>query len=173
MKPENIIFDKNMKLKITDFGTAKVLDKDSEDDDDFGKTKGKETFCGTAQYVSPEILNDEKCSPGSDLWALGCIIYQMLTGDHPFKGASNYLIFQQILKRNLTFPDNFPEDAKDLVDKLLQIKQNDRLGVGKSSFNCLNLFWFVWPSFVLESCAKFTLVINTMEKSNSPIFFII
>ena len=51
---------------------------------------------GTAQYVSPEILTNSGCSPALDLWALGCIIYQMVTGIPPFQGNSEYLIFQKV-----------------------------------------------------------------------------
>jgi 3-phosphoinositide dependent protein kinase-1 len=68
---------------------------------------------------------------------LGCIIYQLITNKHPFTGASNYLIFQQILNRQLTFPSNFPSVAKDLVDKLLQLKPEDRLGAGPGGYEKL------------------------------------
>ena len=51
------------------------------------------TFVGTAFYVSPEMLKDNVALPGSDLWALGCIIFKMLTGDVPFNGATDYKTF--------------------------------------------------------------------------------
>ncbi len=71
--------------------------------------------------MSPEMLKDNSASAASDLWALGCIAYKMLTGEVPFKGESDYQTFQMILGRKLKFPlelDISPE-AKDLVDKLL------------------------------------------------------
>ena len=61
---------------------------------------------GTAQYVSPEILTNSGCSPALDLWALGCIIYQMVTGIPPFQGNSEYLIFQKV-KNIFSKPDQY------------------------------------------------------------------
>ena len=55
----------------------------------------------------------------NDLWALGCTMYQMLSGFSPFKDASEWLIFQRIIARDLKFPDYFSNEARDLIDKLL------------------------------------------------------
>ena len=55
----------------------------------------------------------------NDLWALGCTLYQMLSGTSPFKDASEWLIFQRIIARDLRFPDYFSEEARDLIDHLL------------------------------------------------------
>lgn len=55
----------------------------------------------------------------NDLWALGCTLYQMLSGTSPFKDASEWLIFQRIIARDLRFPDFFSEPATDLIDRLL------------------------------------------------------
>lgn len=55
----------------------------------------------------------------NDLWALGCTMYQMLSGSSPFKDASEWLIFQRIIARDLKFPDYFSDEARDLIDKLL------------------------------------------------------
>ena len=85
----------------------------------------RDTFVGTAQYVSPEMLKDSKAGPASDLWALGCIIFKMLTGEVPFSGTTT---FQQILERKLHFPDYLSPQARDLIDKLLQLDPETRLG---------------------------------------------
>jgi 3-phosphoinositide dependent protein kinase-1 len=79
------------------------------------------TFVGTAYYVSPEMLKLNMAVPASDIWALGCMIYKMLTGDVPFSGSTDYQTFQMILERKLTFPSNIPlsHEARDLIDRLL------------------------------------------------------
>jgi 3-phosphoinositide dependent protein kinase-1 len=85
---------------------------------------------GTAEYVSPEVLNNTGITYASDLWALGCIIYQMLAGRPPFKAASEYLTFQKITARELEFPEGFPPAAAGLVDALLREEPSERLGAG-------------------------------------------
>jgi 3-phosphoinositide dependent protein kinase-1 len=88
-----------------------------QDKSTFSDRKG--TFVGTAYYVSPEMLSDNRCFPSSDLWALGCIIYRMLTGEYPFAGPNDYMTFQLILERTLVFPTDLSPDAKDLIGKLI------------------------------------------------------
>lgn len=88
----------------------------------------KNSFVGTAQYVSPEILKGQPSTAAVDLWALGCIIYQMVSGLPPFRGGSEYLIFQSILKQELSFPEGFDALARDLVEKLLVLDPCARIG---------------------------------------------
>uniref|UniRef100_A0A0A1WEX9 3-phosphoinositide-dependent protein kinase 1 n=2 Tax=Zeugodacus cucurbitae TaxID=28588 RepID=A0A0A1WEX9_ZEUCU len=88
----------------------------------------KGSFVGTAQYVSPEVLRNGFVSPAADLWALGCIVYQMISGLPPFRGSNDYVIFKEILSGDLDFPQGFDKDAEDLVRKLLKIRPEERLG---------------------------------------------
>ncbi|KAL2741064.1 3-phosphoinositide-dependent protein kinase 1 isoform X4 [Vespula squamosa] len=151
LKPENILLDEKMHLLITDFGSAKIL-KDPEtpqlmgppaDDaqqqqqqqqqpqqqqQQQGRKERRGSFVGTAQYVSPELLTDKTASRASDLWALGCIVYQMVAGLPPFRSRSEYLIFQKILKLEYEIPDGFCELAKSLVSRLLVLEPYERLG---------------------------------------------
>lgn len=140
LKPENVLLDRDMHVKITDFGTAKIL-PDPRAQAGVGEspgvgnpTDGAETdramsFVGTAEYVSPELLRDKNACKASDLWAFGCIVYQLLAGRPPFKAANEYLTFQKILALDYTFPDSFPEVARDLVERLLVLEPERRLPV--------------------------------------------
>jgi 3-phosphoinositide dependent protein kinase-1 len=135
LKPENVLLDDQMHVKITDFGTAKILDQNKSNG--VGSTSGDplegaesdraQSFVGTAEYVSPELLTDKNACKASDLWAFGCIIYQLLAGRPPFKAGNEYQTFQKIVGLDYSFPDGFPPHAKDLVERLLVLDPLTRL----------------------------------------------
>jgi 3-phosphoinositide dependent protein kinase-1 len=137
LKPENVLLDDQMHIKITDFGTAKLLPDPREPRDpnkqydfqgDAESTRAK-SFVGTAEYVSPELLTDKNACKASDLWAFGCIIYQLLTGRPPFKASNEYQTFQKIVNLEYEFPPGFPPAAKDLVERLLVLDPQRRLSI--------------------------------------------
>jgi len=123
MKPENVLLDPDMRVKITDFGTAKVLDPDAADD-------RATTWVGTAQYLSPELLISKYACKSSDLWAIGCILYQCIAGDFAFHGPTEYLTMQRIRVLEYEIPQWFDPVAKDLVEKLLILDPKERIGAG-------------------------------------------
>ncbi|KAI9870668.1 MAG: pkb-activating kinase-like protein [Pleopsidium flavum] len=143
LKPENVLLDDHMHVKITDFGTAKILNiprrQPGGNDGTSGTAAGNpmdgseesraNSFVGTAEYVSPELLNQKNACKASDLWAFGCIIYQLLAGRPPFKAANEFQTFQKILNLEYEFPAGFPEVAKDLVDRLLVLDPARRLNI--------------------------------------------
>ncbi|PVU99567.1 hypothetical protein BB559_000603 [Furculomyces boomerangus] len=124
LKPENILLGKDMHILVTDFGTAKILN-DSDPNHNESRTN---SFVGTAEYVSPELLLDKPPEKSSDIWALGCIAYQLLAGRPPFKGTNEYQTFQKILKAEYEFPPHFSPAAKDLIEKILVLDPKLRLG---------------------------------------------
>ncbi|XP_011495956.1 PREDICTED: 3-phosphoinositide-dependent protein kinase 1 isoform X2 [Ceratosolen solmsi marchali] len=133
LKPENILLDEKMHVLITDFGSSKILKEVPEKGEinvlgEQQQCERRNSFVGTAQYVSPELLTDKTTSRASDLWALGCIIYQMVAGLPPFRSRSEYLVFQKILNLEYELPDGFCELARDLVGKLLVLEPSKRLG---------------------------------------------
>lgn len=143
LKPENILLNEKMHVLITDFGSAKILkdepepvltaevpaseDAERKNEDEYRRER-KGSFVGTAQYVSPELLTEKTASRSSDLWALGCIVYQMVAGLPPFRSRSEYMIFQKIVKLEYEIPDGFSQLAKSLVSQLLVLDPTQRLG---------------------------------------------
>ncbi|KAJ2620112.1 3-phosphoinositide dependent protein kinase-1 [Coemansia sp. RSA 1358] len=121
IKPENILLGSDMHILVTDFGTAKMFRKDE-------KEMRAYSFVGTAEYVSPELLTDKAADCNSDLWAIGCIAYQLLTGRPPFKGSNEYQTFQKVLKLDFSFPPNMPPQARDLIERILVLDPEKRLG---------------------------------------------
>lgn len=143
LKPENVLLDDQMHVKITDFGTAKLLrdplaqssrptnnkGMPSMDPNEEEEDSRATSFVGTAEYVSPELLTDKNACKASDLWAFGCIIYQLLSGRPPFKAANEYQTFQKIVGLDYEFPSGFPRPARDLVERLLVLDPSRRLSI--------------------------------------------
>ncbi|KAI5271341.1 Pkinase-domain-containing protein [Aureobasidium subglaciale] len=140
LKPENVLLDEQMHTKITDFGTAKILDIKSAggpgtdgpasgDPMDGAEQERAVSFVGTAEYVSPELLTDKNACKASDLWAFGCILYQLLAGRPPFKAGNEYQTFQKIVALDYHFPDGFPPVARDLIERLLVLDPSKRLPI--------------------------------------------
>lgn len=160
LKPENILLNEKMHLMITDFGSAKLINRRRrrrrtgdnreepvESDDALEETSDEDgadgaappkskrsSFVGTPEYVSPEIFTSRGSSRASDLWAIGCIIYQMISGIPPFQSKSEYIIFKKIEKLDYSFHEGFDPNAKDLVKRLLVIEPKDRLGAMDKKF---------------------------------------
>lgn len=137
LKPENVLLDSQMHVKITDFGTAKILNAKKRLDEgttgmppmDDAEQERASSFVGTAEYVSPELLTEKNACKASDLWAFGCIIYQLLAGRPPFKAGNEYQTFQKIVALNYEFPLGFPAVARDLVERLLVLDPAMRLPI--------------------------------------------
>ena len=120
IKPENILMDEQGYLKLADFGMAKILHGDEK----------ATSFCGTPEYLAPEIITEEGHSKAADWWSYGILIYEMLCGIPPFYNENVEKMYQLIEKAELKFPKRIPisDEAKDLIKKLLVKDQNKRLG---------------------------------------------
>ena len=117
LKPRNILVSGSLHIKITDFNTIKP------------GNKRQISSVMSADYVSPELLDEGEYGVPSDMWALGCIIYQMLEGSPPFVSATQYSTFDKIRSGNINFPLFFPPFAVDLVQSLLLLDPQLRIGV--------------------------------------------
>jgi serine/threonine protein kinase len=80
-------------------------------------------------YIAPEMLEHNLSGKFTDLWALGCIIYQMLVGQSPFYAKTKNEVFQNVIERKISFPHYMDKDAKDLIEKLLDLTPDNRLGM--------------------------------------------
>ncbi|XP_038153690.1 ribosomal protein S6 kinase beta-1-like [Cyprinodon tularosa] len=121
LKPENIMLNNNGHVKLTDFG----LCKESIHDGTY-----THTFCGTIEYMAPEILMRSGHNRAVDWWSLGALMYDMLTGAPPFTGENRKKTIDKILKCKLSLPPYLTQEARDLLKKLLRRSASSRLGGG-------------------------------------------
>ncbi|EEY15066.1 serine/threonine-protein kinase gad8 [Verticillium alfalfae VaMs.102] len=126
LKPENILLDYQGHIALCDFGLCKL---DMKDED---RTN---TFCGTPEYLAPELLMGQGYQKTVDWWTLGVLLYEMLTGLPPFYDENTNEMYRKILSEPLHFPghDIVPPAAKDLLIKLLNRKPEERLGANGSA----------------------------------------
>lgn len=121
MKLENILVDrKTGKLKLIDFGFCCCTAPD---------TKLK-IFCGTPSYMCPEIvLKKEYVGPPTDIWASGVLLYALLCGHFPFKGASDKELYKKISRGLFTPPDHMSREAKNFINRMLVVEPERRATV--------------------------------------------
>jgi serine/threonine protein kinase len=126
LKPENILVDYVGHIALCDFGLCKL---DMKDED---KTN---TFCGTPEYLAPELLHGQGYTKAVDWWTLGVLLYEMLTGLPPFYDENTNEMYRKILAEPLHFPgpDVVPPAARDLLTRLLDRDATRRLGSNGAS----------------------------------------
>jgi len=119
IKPENILLDGKDSAKLCDFGWSNF----------FNSNRVRKTYCGTPDYLSPEMIRQEGHDQRLDIWNLGVLIFEMLTGRPPFKGSNQRELFENILKLKIEYPKDFPKLARDLVSKLLKPNPKERISL--------------------------------------------
>jgi 3-phosphoinositide dependent protein kinase-1 len=129
LKPSNLLLNEQGHLKLIDFGAAKDYTVDDESESEISIAR-RGTFVGTADYVSPEILNDSEAGPAVDLWAVGCILYLLLVGKTPFRAQTEFIMFERICSGSFQFPPGIDPEGINLVQRLLVNKPALRLGAG-------------------------------------------
>ena len=126
LKPENILMEEDGYICLTDFGLAKILDQNEQ----------AYSFCGTPEYLAPEILEERGHAFPVDWWALGILTYEMIVGFPPFyTGSSNQNKMYELIKsKPVFFPDAkkhgipMSEDCKNFIELCLKKKPAERLG---------------------------------------------
>mmetsp|Transcript_41590 Transcript_41590/g.57986 ORF Transcript_41590/g.57986 Transcript_41590/m.57986 type:complete len:344 (+) Transcript_41590:304-1335(+) len=121
LKPENILIDESGFIKVTDFGLSKELVDPEE---------GTQTFCGTPEYIAPEVVKGQKHNKAVDWWSLGTLLFEMLAGLPPFYSEDVPEMYQNILSGKISFPPHINGATKDIIRGLLEQDPAKRLGSG-------------------------------------------
>ncbi|XP_019942530.2 protein kinase C delta type-like [Paralichthys olivaceus] len=137
LKLDNVMLDKDGHIKIADFGMCK--------EKVFGEARAT-TFCGTPDYIAPEILLGQKYTFSVDWWSFGVLVYEMLIGQSPFQGDDEDELFESIRSDTPHFPRWITKEAKNLLEQLFERDPSRRLGVvgdirAQSFFRSIN-----WPA---------------------------
>lgn len=119
IKPENILLGFNNQVKLADFGGSI----------EFHPSIKRKTMCGTIDYLAPEIVDSKDYDHKVDIWALGVLIYELLTGKPPFEEETPQLTYKRICKVDFDFTSTISKDARDLINKLLQKDPKKRLSL--------------------------------------------
>uniref|UniRef100_A0A674ATM0 non-specific serine/threonine protein kinase n=1 Tax=Salmo trutta TaxID=8032 RepID=A0A674ATM0_SALTR len=121
LKPENILLDEEGHIKLTDFG----LSKESIDHENKAYS-----FCGTVEYMAPEVVNRRGHTTSADWWSYGVLMFEMLTGTLPFQGKDRKETMNMILKAKLGMPQFLSPEAQSLLRNLFKRNPTNRLGAG-------------------------------------------
>ena len=129
IKPENILLDQEGRCKLADFGWSNFEEGN----------KFRETYCGTPEYLAPEMVTKSGHNESVDIWALGVLLFEMLTGRTPFNFTGDRIqLFNNIKTLRIVWTDDFPQLAKDLVGRILRLNPKDRLTLDQ----IMNHQWF-------------------------------
>lgn len=147
IKPENILIDAEGHVKLTDFGLSKSdLQRNNNMTD---------SFCGTTEYLAPEIIKDKQYGYSVDWYSLGLVMYEMMTGQNPFKTQRESTFVDQmnmILTADIKMPSYMTPLAADLCTKLLIKNPKNRIGCGEQGVEEIKAHpWFSeisWPALL-------------------------
>lgn len=139
LKPENILIGKDGYIMLADFGLAKMIGPSGEDPN---------SFCGTPEYLSPEMIVGSGHDHTLDWWALGILIYEMIIGIPPFYNQNKHQMYNLIQHAPIRWPQKdkhgieVSRDARDLISKMLNKNRRERLGQNKDVEEILSHPWF-------------------------------
>lgn len=116
LKPENILLGEGLEPKICDFGWSTEI----------GKTEERGTFCGTYEYMAPEIYENEKYNGSVDVWSMGVLLYEMFHGHSPFGSKCVFKIYKNIVQEDISFKKDIDPKAKHLIQLCLNNRPENR-----------------------------------------------
>ncbi len=159
LKPDNILFDQFGRIKIADFGIA--ISKNV-------KRKTKETqLLGSAHYMSPEQIQSKDIDRQSDIYSLGCIIYEKLTGDHVFEAGNDFSILMSHINKPVPELPDALQEWQPIIDKCLAKNPDDRYSSVESLKDALLAIKYAKPSTNEQRIET----LSTPKTGNKPPFF--
>ena len=157
IKPENVLLTKNSKIKLTDFGWSNYIDFEGEQ---------RSTICGTPIYLAPEMIQNSGHDKHVDIWCLGVLLFELLTGTPPFIGQNRNLLMKNIINVNIVWPSKprlpIDPDAKDLISKILKKKPNERISLEN----------MIKHNFFIKYCPNIKPFFDQRQKFHSKPFII-
>uniref|UniRef100_A0A671QZZ6 protein kinase C n=1 Tax=Sinocyclocheilus anshuiensis TaxID=1608454 RepID=A0A671QZZ6_9TELE len=126
LKLDNLLMDSDGFVRIADFGLCK---------EGMGHGDRTSTFCGTPEFLAPEVLTDSTYTRAVDWWGLGVLIYEMLVGESPFPGDDEEEVFDSIVNDEVRYPRFLSPESVSIIQKLLQKNPEKRLGAGEQDAN--------------------------------------
>ena len=121
IKPENVLLGENLVAKLTDFGWSNYMQEDEK----------RQTVCGTPTpiYLAPEIIKEEGHDEKVDIWCIGVLLFELITGNVPFQGNDIETLKENILHLRIAWPKDINIDAKNLIKKILKLDPSSRISL--------------------------------------------
>jgi len=119
IKPENVLLGDNMRAKLTDFGWSNYMQGD------FKRT----TVCGTPIYLAPEMINNTGHDEKVDIWCIGVLLFELITGQQPWQGSDVQTVKYNISRLKINWPKQMDRTAADLISKILRYNPEERISL--------------------------------------------
>ncbi|KAI6191453.1 Kinase domain protein [Aphelenchoides bicaudatus] len=134
LKLDNLLLDREGYVKLADFGLCK---------EGMGPLEKTSTFCGTPEFLAPEVLSDNSYTRAIDWWGLGVLIYEMLIGEPPFSGEDEEAIFDSIVNDDVRYPRSVSSEATNIMRRLMRKNPEKRIGYGSEDADAIKTHdWF-------------------------------
>ena len=119
IKPENVLLNEQNKIKLTDFGWSNYVED----------TSIRSTYCGTPVYLAPEMIKEIGHDENLDIWCIGILMFELLTGNIPFQGSDQQILNGNILRNRIMWPKDMDLSAKDVISKILRTDPTERISL--------------------------------------------
>ena len=139
IKPENILINSNMRAKLTDFGWSAYIQPGDV----------RNSVCGTPIYMAPEMINRTGHDEKIDIWSIGVLLFELLTGDQAWAGENFETVKYNIMNLRISWPANMNIYAKDLISKILKSNPHERISLKEMISHPFFSQYFANPTNVL------------------------